>query len=175
MPEPDSEGTHRNFFVIFGAAVWSGGQPSNAMRRRTSAAIRASANKQDRIFIPSGSVGKIPPAEAIVMRDLLVEAGVPMSEIIVDLGSNDTLETVFNSEKIIRSFSGTYTVWVSTDRYHLRRCLWLFRLTGLHAHPCPVENGRKNTKLLKWIYFCVREYPAILWDTALVLVKQRHS
>ena len=166
----NTRATALNIFVIFGAAVWPGGVPSLAMQRRVRAALNASSGCDRRLFIPSGGIGKFPPAEAILMQSLLAQEGVLPEEILVESEARDTLETIYKTETLFQSVNPEYVIWVSTDRYHLRRCLWLYRLTGVQARPCPIADGRAETKLSKWIYFCAKEYPALVWDTLLVLV-----
>jgi uncharacterized SAM-binding protein YcdF (DUF218 family) len=161
-----------NIFVIFGAAVWPGGQPSRAMLRRTLAAAHASKSTPHRLFIPSGAIGKYGPAEAEVMRDILIAEGIPGKEILVDDRSTDTLSTVLNCLPILRKHPTDSLVWVCTDRYHLPRCIWLFWLMHVKTRRCPIENGRTHTKLLKWLYYYARECPAIVWDTFVILVKR---
>jgi uncharacterized SAM-binding protein YcdF (DUF218 family) len=122
----------------------------------------------ERLFIPSGAVGRYGPAEAEVMRDLLREGGVPDSEIYVEDQATDTLQTILLCVKIIKGMRTKAVVWVCTDTYHVRRCIWLFRLLGVKAKAGKVEDGRSETKPWKWLKFVAREYPAIVWDTAIL-------
>jgi len=106
------------------------------------------------------------------MRSLLAKEGVPPDEILVESEARDTLETIYKTETLLQSVSPERVIWVSTDRYHMRRCLWLYHLMGVQARPCPIADGRTETKLSKWIYFCAKEYPALVWDTLLVLISR---
>jgi hypothetical protein len=53
--------------VIFGAAVHCGGRPSTTLRRRIEAAAAFGARFADRMFNPTGGVGRFGPSGASVM------------------------------------------------------------------------------------------------------------
>ena len=153
-----------------GAAVWPGGLPSKAMRRRVEAAVNAARTNSTSLFLPSGGVGRYPPAEAVVMRSLLLEQGVSEDRIVLDGRSESTLASVINSARIIQNLDSIGRVFVCSDTYHQPRCRWLFRLMGINVEYSSIQSGRSSAGLLRWIFFYCREAVAIPADTVYCLL-----
>jgi vancomycin permeability regulator SanA len=163
------EKVNRDIFVIMGAAVWPGGLPSKAMRRRVEAAVNAARANSTSLFLPSGGIGRHPPAEAVVMRSLLLEHGVSENRIVVESHSKSTLASVINSARIIQSLD-VGRVFICTDTYHQLRCRWLFRFMGIDAEYSSIESGRSSAGLLRWTWFYCREAAAIPADSVYCLL-----
>jgi vancomycin permeability regulator SanA len=157
-------------FVIMGAAVWADGRASDAMQRRVRSALTNSQNSLDALYLVSGGVGKHPPSEAAVMASLLREAGIEEGRILMEEKSNDTLSSVRNCLRILRSLPDFQEVVICSDTYHIPRCRWLFRLYGISTRGAQVESGRRGNGIVKWAYYCLREAAAIPWDTLLVAI-----
>ncbi len=156
--------------MIFGAAVWEGGRPSNAMRRRVQGALRSAQELEEPIFLVSGGVGQHPPSEALAMSRLLQEAGVPEKCIVLDEASTDTLQSVRNCARIIKSMGSPGAVIVCSDVYHIPRCRWLFKLYGISTSSGKVASGRGENKARRWCYYYLRELAALPWDTIMAIV-----
>jgi uncharacterized SAM-binding protein YcdF (DUF218 family) len=156
--------------VVFGAAVRPDGSPGGALRRRIAAALEYA---QDRavIFLVTGGVGDYPPAEAVVMANLLRAGGVSDHDIIQEDQSKTTSESVVNCTSIIRQLSEITCVMACSDAYHLPRCRLLFRLRGIKAGGIPAADGRDANSWQKWLWFHLREILAIAKDTILVLAR----
>lgn len=126
--------------VVFGAAVWKGDQPSNALNDRTQAAITLYKNKQVRCLVFSGGASKYGAHEVVVMGKLAREADVPDVAITYDFEGNNTLATLFNLPK-----NKPY-VLVSND-FHLGRIGLMAHKIGItefHLHAAPYEYGPYN-------------------------------
>ena len=156
--------------VVMGAAVWEGGQASNAMRRRIEGALQSARHAPDAVFLVSGGVGIHPPSEASVMAQLLQQAGIPGARILLDEAATDTLESVQNCASIIRSLPDHGDVIVCSDIYHIPRCRWLFKLYGVSTRSGTVASGRTQNKSSRWVYYYLREWAAIPWDTIAALL-----
>ncbi|HEX8813783.1 MAG TPA: YdcF family protein, partial [Terracidiphilus sp.] len=104
--------------VIMGAAVWSGGRASNAMRRRVEGALACARHKPSALFLPSGGVGHHPPSEARVMANLLRQAGVAEKNILIEEASDDTLSSVRHCVRMLRGLPGFGDVVICSDGYH---------------------------------------------------------
>ncbi len=156
--------------VIFGAAVRPGGVPSQALRRRVAAALAAGAADPRTLYIPTGAVGRHPPAEAAVMATLLRQSGIPPARILLELTGTDTLSSVRAVRHQLLTLGRTGAVRVATSGYHLPRCLLLMRLAGLHATACPPPPGPAARRWYKRWRWRLREIPALPWDAALVLL-----
>lgn len=156
--------------VVMGAAVWEGGQASNAMRRRIEGALQSARHAPDALFLVSGGVGIHPPSEASVMAQLLQQAGIQSARILLDEAATDTLESVQNCASIIKSLPDHGDVIVCSDIYHIPRCRWLFKLYGVSTRSGTVASGRTQNKALRWTYYYLREWGAIAWDTIAALL-----
>jgi vancomycin permeability regulator SanA len=154
--------------VVFGAAVRPDGSPSGALRRRIAAATEYA---QDRavIFLVTGGEGDYPPAEAVVMANMLRASGISDHDIILEDKSKTTSESVVRCTRIIRQLTAITRVMACSDAYHLPRCRLLFRLRGIKAGGIPAADGRNANSWQKWLWFHLREIPAIAKDTILVL------
>ena len=160
--------------VVFGAAVRADGTASGALKRRIDAAIEYARGRAV-IFLVSGGVGRYAPAEAAVMTKLLRACGVPDDAIIQEDQSKTTLESVVNCAAIVRRLTGITRVMACSDAYHLARCRWLFRLSGVEAGGIAAADGRNANSWQKWLWFRFREYPAFVKDTILMLVRRRSA
>ena len=151
-----------------GAAVWSGGRASPAMRRRVQAALASARGVPRALFLVSGGVGAHPPSEARVMAELFQEAGVATENILLDEVSDDTLSSVRNCVRILRALPSFGDVVICSDVYHVPRCRWLFYLFGIRSGAGQVESGCAHNQILRWIYYYLREAAAFLWDLSLI-------
>ena len=152
-----------------GAAVWPGSVASNAMRRRVRGALASARDVNHAIFLVSGGIGRNPPSEARVMADLLHQAGVAEQDIILEQASSDTFSSVRNCARILHSLGAFQRIVVCSDTYHIPRCRWLFYLYGVSTEAGWVESGRPENSTLRWLYYQVREIPAFLYDTVVVV------
>ena len=158
-----------------GAAVWEGGLPSNAMRRRVQAALTSAHNDPQALFLPTGGVGHHPPSEASVMAELLRQAGIAGQNILLEDQSHDTLSSVRNCVRMLRGLPAFGEVVVCSDTYHIPRCRWLFRLYGVATSAAQVASGRSQNSALRWCYYQIREIAAFPLDTLIVLASRIFS
>jgi uncharacterized SAM-binding protein YcdF (DUF218 family) len=115
--------------VILGAAVWPGGQPSFVLRDRIARAAELYRQGIADKIICSGGVGKYPPAEAELEKQLLMKAGVPEQAIIMELSSTSTAQQA----KLIKEIcdrEGFKSIALVTSFYHEKRATQLFKSAG---------------------------------------------
>ena len=155
--------------VIFGAAVHPGGQPSGALRRRVEAALTFGKNHPHALYVPTGGLGKHPPAEAVVMASLLRAAGITDKHILAETTGTDTVSSVMQVRRLLRAAGHPGPVFAASSAYHLPRCVLLLRLAGLPARACPPPQALAAAHWRKRWYWRLREIPALPWDAALVL------
>jgi vancomycin permeability regulator SanA len=158
------------FLVIMGAAVKPDGSPSGAMRRRVEGALALGQSSPDPFYVTTGGVGRWGPPEADVMKAELQARGVPASRIATETASDDTLSSVVNCARIIREHGKPDGVFVCSDRYHIARCRWLFRLVGIPTRSANMPSGRSANGILRWSYYYAREIFAMPVDTLILLV-----
>ena len=157
--------------VIFGAAVREDGSPSGSLRRRCEAAAAYGCEAPSRPwFLPTGGVGRHGPAEALVMRDLLVALGVEPSRILLEPEAADTLQSVRLCTRLLRARGDVVRVLVATSSYHRARCTLLFRLAGFDSQALSTPSDRAHLGTAKWLGYVLKECLATPWDALLLLV-----
>lgn len=161
--------------IILGAAVRPDGTPSPALRARVQAA-RAWGERQmpPAIYLPTGAIGRYPPAESVAMAAILIEARVPETRIFQEPTGTDTFSSVLACLALLRRIGPEGAAWegevrVATHRYHLPRSLLLFRLGGVKARAVPPPAGPSETGTPRRWFWRMREIPALPYDAALML------
>lgn len=122
----------RPVVVVLGAAVWAGGVPSHALRRRVAHGVALALEDEAQHLLVTGGVGRHAPAEARVMAALAREAGLSVERIVLEERATSTDESArFCAHLIAREGFGPVTV--VTDAYHVERTLLAFRQAGVEA------------------------------------------
>lgn len=154
-----------------GAAINKDGSPSGALVRRVNSALSMANSTNDAQFIVTGGIGenKI-SSEAEAMKKIIVNAGISTENIIVEDNSTDTLSSIVNCSAILKNNSNIGAVYVCSDTYHIPRCRWLFLFMGIRTLRSNVRSGLKANGLLRWVFYHVREFVALPYDTLLILV-----
>jgi uncharacterized SAM-binding protein YcdF (DUF218 family) len=160
-----------DYFVIFGAAVRADGSPSGTLQRRVEGAVALAQGSRSAKFVATGGVGRFGPAEADVMRQLLLERGVGDDRILRERKASDTLSSIVNCKAILEANRDDLgQVYVCSSAYHNPRCAWLFRLLGIKARWGAMPADAPHLPLGKLAYFYLKEPPAAVWDTLLLLL-----
>ncbi len=167
-----SHGKERfDVIVVLGAAVGAGGGPSAALRRRVAEGVRRLEAGAAPVLLLSGGTGGARggsvPAEAEVMRDLALAAGVADERLVLETESRSTLENARCSVRIMGARGWTKAL-VVTDAVHLPRALLAFRALGIEAKGAAVMGGARDEPLWTWPYHLAREALAFLWYAALI-------
>ncbi|MFH1113116.1 MAG: YdcF family protein [Pseudomonadota bacterium] len=148
--------------VVLGAAVWPGGLPSPALRRRLLHGTALVKEGMADVLVVTGGLGKCPPTEACVMKRLAVAEGIPQHKIILEEEGTTTLTSVRQCLRIMCENEWKSAVVVS-DSYHLFRSVLLFRLFGVRAFGSAAKGGREANGALRWWYYHIRELMALPW------------
>jgi uncharacterized SAM-binding protein YcdF (DUF218 family) len=117
--------------LILGAAVWAGG-PSPTLRRRVMTAAALWHAGEVSHVICCGGLGRHPPTEAEVMRDILRAEGVAEAAILLEDRSTTTAENVALALPLLAAL-GERRVIMVTDWYHAPRARMTARRMGLVA------------------------------------------
>ena len=160
----------RDYIVIFGAAVRPGGRPSPALRQRIDGALAWARDHPGAMLLPTGGVGAHGPAEAMVMKRTLVDAGIAASRIIVERHGRDTLESVRLCHRILQDRGDCRRVICCTSRYHQPRCALLFRLLGYRVIIPDVPNRMGRMSRRTYGRMVAREVAATPYDGLLLLL-----
>ena len=159
----------RDVVIVFGAAIRRSGKPSPVLRRRIEGAVEAGKRCRNPLYLVTGGVGRIDLPEADVMSHTLREYGVPAAAILREPVSRDTLEEVRRCAAILAAMPDHRRVLVCTSRWHQPRCRILLRLLGVRTKAPRMPDDRRPMGRRAWLYYSLREIPAILWDVALLL------
>ncbi len=160
-------------FVIFGAAIRPDGTASGSLARRVEGALRLADEAPARMFLATGGVGRYGAAEAHVIRDLLVAAGVDGREILVEDQAADTLESVRFCDGILRLRSDIDLLVPCTSRYHVPRCALLFRLLGYRVRVGRMPADLPYLGWRKWTAYVLKECLVLPYDALLLLLRTR--
>lgn len=162
------DGGPRDVIVVLGAAVQEGGRPSAALSRRVARAVELFREGKADALLMSGGVGTHPPAEAEVMRDLALRAGVPADRVFVESGSRTTFDNARMTAEIMTR-NGWTTAFLVSDAFHLPRSYLAFRSAGVrvrvHAASRPWHGPYP-----RWWQFLAYEACAIPWYVFQILV-----
>lgn len=149
----------RDAIVVLGARLGRGDSLTPVLEERVRVAAELFAAGAAPRVIPTGGVtGHARRAEADVLADALVAAGVPREAIAIE---RHALTTRDNAELVARMVPGA-RVWLVTQPFHTRRAERLFRAAGLDARAWRIAGGlqdRDPRRARRWI---AREYAAWL-------------
>jgi uncharacterized SAM-binding protein YcdF (DUF218 family) len=115
--------------VVLGSAVWPGERPSPSLARRIDRGVELWQAGLAPVLVPSGGVGRFPPAEADVMARVARAGGVPESALILDREATSTAESAEKVRALAASHGWQHLILVS-EPYHLRRASLLFESQG---------------------------------------------
>jgi len=121
--------TRADAIVVLGCQLFSGGRPSERLRRRVALGVALyREGTAPLILMSGGGAGAI--TEAAVMRDLAREAGVPETALLLESESRNTFENAAYTARLLHGIGRRRIVLVS-DRAHLPRASRMFRRAGL--------------------------------------------
>lgn len=157
--------------IVLGAAVCKGGRPSRALRRRVLHGVKLLEDNKANFLLVTGGLGKYPPAEAIVMRNLALDTGVEKEKIILEEKGTSTLSNVKRCALIMREHNWSNAIVVS-DSYHLFRATFVFRCFGINVIGSAAKGGKQETSSFKWIFYHLREIIAFAWYIILIVFEK---
>lgn len=163
----------KDYVIIFGAAVRPDGRPSAALRRRVDSAVRWARGDGDAMIIPTGGIGGEGPAEAEVMKGLLLDAGIDSRRIVVEPTGRDTLESIRLCHAILQQRGDCRTVVCCTSAYHQPRCAVLLRLLGYKVIMPRVANSLGRLQRRTYARLLLKEFVSLPYDAAILLVQGR--
>lgn len=140
--------------IVAGARVWSDGEPSLTLLRRTERAVELWKAKVAPVMVMTGGVGRHPPSEAGVAADVALAAGVPAAAILLEDRSRSTEQNASFS----RALLGERRVLVVTDAYHVLRSQHIYDRYYDHAFVLGVDIGWRPP-----VIESLREVAAVAW------------
>lgn len=141
--------------VVFGAQVHDDGRPSTSLRDRMDTAVELFEDGLVKRVFVSGGVGDSGYNEALVMRDMAVEDGVPAEAIAVDSNGVSTNATVADTVPFFGD--GWERVMAVSQFYHLPRIKLAYQRAGWDVLTVPAGT---STPIAQTPRLVVREIPA---------------
>ena len=149
--------------IVLGCQVYADGQLSPQLELRLQAALDTYRD-DPRLIVTTGGQGEGEPGpEGKIMREWLIEKGVPEKDVIAECASTNTRQNLLNAKALLPE--SVKRVTVITSDYHLPRALALARDLGLEADgigsPCRPEIGfwvKNHTReVLAWGKYLVEK------------------
>ena len=116
--------------VVLGSAVWPNEQPSPSLARRIGRGVELWETGLAPVLVPTGGVGRFPPAEAKVMARVARSRGVPDGALVLEVEAHRTVESA-ERVKALAEAHGWQNVILVSEPYHLRRSSLLFEAEGI--------------------------------------------
>jgi vancomycin permeability regulator SanA len=126
--------------VVFGAQVHDDGRISTSLHDRVATAVSLYEEGLVERLVMSGGQGTAPVHEAVAMRDLAIELGVPAEAVVVDLDGLDTDATVRGTAAIFRR-DGVERVLAVSHFYHLARVKLAYQAAGWDVQTVPAHQS----------------------------------
>ena len=117
-----------DYIIVLGAQVLKTG-PSRSLKSRLDSAAAYLKENPNTICIVSGGQGfNEPDSEARVMKDYLVDTGIPQERILTEDRSVNTAQNLAFSKRLLKA--GEHRIGIVTNDFHLYRALRLASKAG---------------------------------------------
>lgn len=142
--------------LVLGAGVVNNEEPSLILKQRLDQAFEVYELAPEKRLIMSGDHRDIYYNEVAVMKDYLVNKGVPSSQIYLDHAGYSTYASLYRLKEVI----GEERVIIVTQGYHLSRALMLARGLGLDAVgvPAPDSKSSRGYREMREIFARVKDF-----------------
>ena len=137
--------TPPNVALVFGSGLRAKGVPGKVLEDRISTAIKLYQDGRVGKFIMSGDNSTAGHNEVQAMKNFAIEQGVPEEILLFDHAGLSTYDSCLHVKEVF----GLNEVIVITQKYHLRRALYICNEIGLDAVGVPaIDSG--YSKQLKY-------------------------
>ena len=151
--------------VVLGAQVQPSGEPSVQLDWRLNTAVDMYNAAPCTVIVCGAQGSDEPRPEADVMRDLLIEDGIPADSVYTDPVSRDTYQNIRNARTIMEQLGLDRPLIITSD-YHLPRAMEIAKMEGLEpqgaASPTRQEIGfwlkNHGREALAWVKFWLIRY-----------------
>ena len=155
IDELDTVSYDYDCILILGAGVRADGSATPMLRDRLLTGIEVYNNSKTAIFITGDSEDES-YTETVTMKKLLIEFGVPESDIFCDGYGLSTYESIWRAKNIY----GFNKILIVSQKYHLYRAIYIANKMGLDA----LGVNAALTTYGKQPYYTLREYLARVKD-----------
>jgi vancomycin permeability regulator SanA len=115
--------------IIFGARIYSNGQPSPFLKDRVDGGIALYRAGKVQKLLMSGDNRVLEYDEVTAMKKYAIAQGMPAGDIVLDYAGFSTYETCYRAKEIF----GVNSAILVTQDYHLPRAVYTCRKLGLDA------------------------------------------
>ena len=119
----------REVGLVFGAGYLRSGKPSKYLRDRLNSSVELFNNGKISKILVSGDNGRTNHNEPKVMKNYLVNKGIPKSKIFVDCAGFDTYSSVWRAKNVFRVKSAI----MLSQNFHLDRAVYISKMLGIDA------------------------------------------
>ena len=116
--------------IVFGSKVETTGEPSERLKARLDTATELYESGRAEVIVVSGGLGDEGFSEPRVMKDYLVDAGVPVGSIHEDDDGLNTGATCANAKAFMES-AGQTSANIVTQYFHIPRAVLACRRAGI--------------------------------------------
>lgn len=151
--------------LILGCGITDDGRPKPMLADRLDTGIRLWQQGAAPKILVSGDHGRTSYDEVNTMKQYLIDAGIPDSDIFMDHAGFSTYESIVRAKKIFAAESAV----VVTQEYHLTRALYLCEHFGIDAVGVPADPhtypGETVRTVREWIardkdlFYCLLNVP----------------
>lgn len=157
--------------LILGAGVHEDGTPSFMLRDRLERGLELYEAGVSEKIIVSGDHGTKGYDEVNVMKNYLIDAGVPSEDIFMDHAGFSTYESIYRAREIFC----VQRIVIVTQKYHLYRALYISDAFEIDAVGVPAAEVRYYGQLYRdareilarakdWVYTVTRPKPTYLGE-----------
>ena len=115
--------------IILGAGIW-GDKPSPMLEDRLLEGINLYQNNISDKIIVSGDHGRKEHDEVNIMKNYLIEKGIPSENIFMDHAGFSTYESIYRAKEIFQAEK----MVIVTQKYHLYRALYIAKKLGIESY-----------------------------------------
>lgn len=157
--------------LILGAGVREDGTPSLMLKDRLDRGIELYKAGVSGKIIVSGDHGTVGYDEVNVMKDYVLEAGIPSESVFMDHAGFSTYESIYRARDIFC----VQSMVVVTQKYHMYRALYIADCFEIDAVGVPAEEIRYYGQFYRdvrellarakdWVYTVTRPLPTYLGE-----------
>ncbi len=135
VSDEDMQALGADCILILGAGVRDDNHPSPILADRLEEGLRLYQKGISGKIIVSGDHGRVEYDEVNVMKQYLIDAGVPSEDIFMDHAGFSTYESMYRAKEIF----GVQKMIIVTQEYHLYRALYICNSLGIEAYGSPAD------------------------------------
>ena len=124
-----SEIANADCIIILGAGIW-GDKPSPMLEDRLLEGIKLYENGVSDKILMSGDHGRKEYDEVNIMKNYVIERGIPSEDIFMDHAGFSTYESIYRAKEIFQAKK----IVIVTQKYHLYRALYIANRLGIEAY-----------------------------------------